>query len=325
MKVIFMGTPDFAVPTLNALINSSDHQVSAVFTAAPKLQGRGLKQLNSPVHELALKHQIPIHTPSTLRNEEAARLISSIEADIIVVVAYGFIIPPTILHAKKHGCVNVHPSDLPKYRGAAPLQRTIINGEKETAVCIIQMDEGVDTGDIILKEKFDLSSRITLPELHDTCAKIGAKLLLQTLDQITDLPKIKQSHDGSSYAKKLTKEEGRVNWQESAWQIDCRIRGMNPWPGVFFEYDGKIIKILEAQSQNFAGDKSKIMLEAEEGGDDFLAQDFGISPGTVLDDELTVACGQGRLLIRKLQQEGKKPLSTQEFLRGFLLPVGTRL
>lgn len=330
MKVIFMGTPDFALPTLKALINSKNHQVSAVFTAAPKLQGRGLKEVNSPVHNLAIKHAIPVYTPSSLRGEEATNLISSIEADIIVVIAYGFIIPASILTAKKYGCVNIHPSDLPKYRGAAPLQRTIINGEKTTAVCIIQMDEGIDTGDILLKEDLELNPRITLPELHDICAELGASLLIQTLDQITNLPKIKQSQDNSSYAKKLTKEEGRINWKESAWQIDCRIRGMNPWPGVFFEHDGKIIKILEAHSLNDGdvskSNASKITLDTEPTPPPSSQNQLSATnAGLVLDDMLTIACGHGRLLITKLQQEGKKPLSTQEFLRGFSLPAGIKL
>ena len=180
--------------------------------------------------------------PGELRENAISEM--SNDADVIVVTAYGFIIPKTILEAKKYGCLNIHPSDLPKYRGAAPLQRTIINGENKTAVCIMQMDEGLDTGDIIIKEELAISNKITFTELHDKTSKIGARMLVHVLDNIDKVTPFKQSNKGVSYAHKLSKEESKINWYEPAFLIDCKVRGMNPWPGIYFEYQGKKIKII---------------------------------------------------------------------------------
>ncbi len=290
-----MGTPGFAIPALKSLISSSDHRVKAVFTRAPKAQGRGMKLTNSPVHDLAILHNIEVYTPKTLKNEEAIKLIDSIRADIIVVVAYGFIIPENILGAKKYGCLNIHPSKLPKYRGAAPLQRTIINGETETAVCIMQMDKGLDTGDIILQTNLALRPTITLQELHDQCANIGGELLLEVLENIDTLPRIKQTEIGVSYADKLTKEEAKVNWNDSAFNIDCKIRGMNPWPGVYFIHDSKTIKILEATWTN---------------------NQHQSALGEILNNNFEVACGSGTLIIKSLKPEGKPKMSATDYLRG---------
>jgi len=304
MNVIFMGTPEFSIPALKKLIDTPDHQVIGVFTQTPKAKGRGLAQSNSPVHDLASTYNIPVYTPTTLRNQEAVELINSIEADIIVVVAYGFIIPENILNSKKYGCLNIHPSDLPKYRGAAPLQRTIINGESGTAVCIMQMSAGLDTGDIILQENFKLPERVSLPELHDKCANIGADLLLKVLSEIETLPRIRQSAQGITYAHKLSKSEGKINWNNSAHQIDCKIRGMNPWPGTYFEYDRKIIKVLQASFSD-------------------LEHDY--KPGLIINDQLEVACKKGVLKLEKLQLPGKALLAASEFLRGFKMTKGTLL
>ncbi|MCC8368825.1 MAG: methionyl-tRNA formyltransferase [Rickettsia endosymbiont of Oxypoda opaca] len=304
MKIILMGTPAFALPALEKLIYSNNHQLVSVFTQKPKAKGRGLHEVKSPVHQLAVQHRIPVYTPSTLKSNEVINLINSIEADIIVVVAYGFIVPTAILNAKKYGCLNIHPSDLPRHRGAAPLQRTIICGDKTSAVCIIRMDEGLDTGDIIVKQNFDIPARMTLEELHNKCAAIGAELLIKTLDEIDHLPHVPQIDQGVSYAHKLTKEEGKINWEEAAYQIDCKIRGMNPWPGVYFSYKDKIIKILEA---------------------DYLNQPHDFLAGTVISKKLEIACGTGILIIKKLQQEGRKIVTTEEFLRGVDIPVGTLL
>ena len=289
-----MGTPEFALPALKSIILSADHNVKAVFTRAPKAQGRGMKLTNSPVHELAISHNIDVYTPKTLKNDDAIRLVGSIKADIIVVVAYGFIIPQNILSAKKYGCLNIHPSKLPKYRGAAPLQRTIIDGEKDSAVCIMQMDEGLDTGDIILQENFALHERITLQELHDKCAKMGGDLLLNVLSNI-NLPRIKQDDGEHSYANKLTKEEAKINWQKSAYSIDCQIRGMNPWPGTYFKHDSKIIKVLEANYTNNCHNHT---------------------PGEILNSDFEVACGEGTLLIKYVKPEGKSKMKAADYLRG---------
>lgn len=295
MNVIFMGTPDFAVPSLQNLISSKEHNVVAVFSQRPKSKGRGMKIAKSPVHELADFYKIPVYTPTTLRKNESYELIDSISADIIIVVAYGFIVPKNILESKKYGCLNIHPSKLPKYRGAAPLQRTIIEGEKETAVCIMQMDEGLDTGDIILQENFSLNPRITLQELHDKCAQIGADLLLKTLNNIETLPRIKQSDVGVTYAHKLTKEESRINWHDSAFKIDCMVRGMNPWPGVFFEIQNKKVKILETEYSNI---------------------DHSFEIGLVLNKSFDIACGKGILHIKSVKPEGKPKMSAKAYLNG---------
>lgn len=297
MNIIFMGTPEFATSALSTLINSK-HKVVAVFSQRPKAKGRGMYITQSPVHRLASEHNIQVYTPVTLRNEEADQLISSIDADIIVVTAYGFIIPKNILESKKYGCLNIHPSKLPKYRGAAPLQRTIIDGNDSTAVCIMKMDEGLDTGDIMMKKEFPISDKITFKELHDECAQIGADLLLQVLDNIDNIKPRKQSEEGVVYAHKLSKEESKINWHESSFAIDCKVRGMNPWPGVYFEYQGKKIKIIEAE---------------------YLNIEHKYDPGLILNNGskfFEIACGQGVLRIFRLQSEGKKAMDARDWQRG---------
>lgn len=291
-----MGTPDFAVPALKSLIESKNHELVAVFTAPPKPKNRGLKIAKSPVHVLAEDNKVKVYTPESLRKGDAASVIDNIAADIIVVVAYGFIIPENILQMKKYGCLNIHPSKLPKYRGAAPLQRTIINGDKETAICIIQMDAGLDTGDVILQQDIDISNRITLTELHDKCANIGSDLLIKTLDNIDNLPRKKQSDQGLVYAEKLSKEEGLIDWQESAYEIDCKVRGMNPWPGAYFELNGTIIKILE----------SDIL-------DD---NDANRAPGDIIGNNFDIKCGNGALRLLRVKPSGKSEMSGVDYLRG---------
>lgn len=286
MKIIFMGTPDFATPSLQALLDSR-HEVVAVFTAPPKPKGRGMKLTLSPVHLLASSASIIVYAPSTLRSPEVLQQIDDIEADIIIVVAYGFIVPKRVLESKKYGCLNIHPSKLPRFRGAAPLQRTIIEGDKETAVCIMQMDEGLDTGDIILREDFPVANDITLPQLHDLCSEKGAGLLLQTLDGIETLPRVKQSEEGLVYASKLKKEEGFADWSEPAVVIERKVRGMSPWPGVFFEHGGVMVKILKARVVSGSDGKGFVM-----------------------------PCGEGFLEIELLQKPGKGVITGAEFLRG---------
>lgn len=293
-----MGTPLFAVPALKAILESKRHKVVAVFSQKPKAKGRGMKVAESPVHEMANGYNIPVYTPSTLRNDEADKLIKSIKADVIVVAAYGFIIPVNILEAKKYGCLNIHPSDLPKYRGAAPLQRTIINGENKTAVCIMQMDEGLDTGDIIAEKIFPISNKITFTELHDETSQLGAKMLVDVLDNIDKITPVKQAKEGVIYAHKLSKEESKIDWHESAFLIDCKVRGMNPWPGVYFEHKDKKIKIMEAE---------------------YIDVDHQYIPGTFLCNNFLfeVACGKGMLRILTLQPEGKRSMQAKEYLLGF--------
>lgn len=303
MNIIFMGTPDFALPSLQGLL-SSEHKISAVFTAPPKPKNRGLEIIKSPIHKLAELYNINVYTPISLKSKETQDLIASLQADIIIVVAYGFIVPKAILAAKHYGCLNIHPSSLPKYRGAAPLQRTIISDEQTSAVCVMQMDEGLDTGDIILQEKFTLPVDITLEQLSEFCANIGAKLLLQTLAAIDTLPRTPQNNEGLVYANKLTKEEGKINWHWQARMIDCQVRGMSPWPGVFFQYQNKIFKVTEATAKQISHD---------------------LQPGTVIDNNLLIACGKDALQIKKIQQAGKNILSAAEFLRGTSITAGVML
>ena len=232
-----MGTPDFAVPSLQALIDSK-HKVTAVFTQAPKPSGRGHKLTKSPIHNLAEMYNIPVYTPLTLKSVDSQNSIFQIEAEVIVVVAYGFIIPKVILAAKKYGCLNIHPSKLPRFRGAAPLQRTIMAGDEETAVCIMQMDAGLDTGNVILSENLALAGDITLQALSELTSNIGAKLLLDVIENIATLPRIPQTEQGLTYAHKLEKTEGRIDWNKSSIEIDRQIRAFDPWPGSYF-FQGK--------------------------------------------------------------------------------------
>lgn len=303
MKIIFMGTPEFACPTLKKLIES-EHEVVAVFSQRPKPKGRGYIETKSPVQNIAEEHNIPIFTPKSLRNEESYNIIHSIEADIMVVIAYGFIIPQNILVLKKYGCINVHPSKLPKHRGAAPLQRTIIEGDTETAVCVIQMDAGMDTGPILMQEDFSVPNNITLPALHDKCSNIGADLVLKTLSQIENIIPIPQKAEGFTLANKLTKEEGLIKWNQDADKIECQIRGMNPWPGTYFNFQDMQIKIKEA---------IKIDLP------------HNAVPGTVLDNHMTIACKQGAIQPLTVQRPGKNSISAEEFMRSGLIKVGTIL
>jgi methionyl-tRNA formyltransferase len=295
MKIIFMGTPEFSLPTLEAL--HQEHQVVAVYTQAPKPAGRGQAEKLSPIHKLANQLNLSVFTPKTLRNLDAQAELAALKADCAVVVAYGLILPKEVIASFAYGCINIHPSLLPKYRGAAPMQRTILAGEKETAMCIMQMDEGIDTGDILLMEKISLNDDISYPELSDNMAKLGAELLLQVLKNIDQIVPQKQSETGACYAKKITKEEAELNWNEDAAQLMLKVRALNPWPGTFFNYNGEKIKVLAAKVDN-------------------LEHDY--APGAVIDSKsLIVACANGVFQPTMLQRPGKGPVATNDFLRGY--------
>lgn len=299
MKIIFMGTPDFALPTLELL--SQQHEVIAVYTQAPKPAGRGQAETLSPVHILANKFNIPVFTPKSLRNAMSQAEFAALNADAAVVIAYGLILPKEILQAPKYGCINIHPSMLPKFRGAAPMQRTILAGEKETAMCIMKMDEGVDTGDIYKMKKVHLDNAITYPELANNMAHLGAEMLVEVLADIDNITPWKQTEEGVCYAKKIAKEEGELNWHESSEQLMRKVRVFNPWPGTFF-YDGdEKIKVLAAKSEN-------ILHEYQ--------------PGTVIDEKsLVIACSEGFFQPLIMQRPGKKPIATTDFLRGYKLKI----
>jgi methionyl-tRNA formyltransferase len=290
-----MGTPSFAVQTLQNLINNK-HNVVAVFTQKPKPKNRGMNIVLSPIHCIAKENNIKVFTPDNLKDEEIYNQIVAIDADCIIVVAYGMIIPQNIIDAKKYGAINLHPSKLPRFRGAAPLQRAIIAGDTETTICTMQMDKGLDTGDILLYKKMHITQRMTFTELHDIAAKIGADLIIKTLDNIETINPMKQSDEDVIYAHKLTKEEGLIDWRiDSAFEIDCKVRGMNPWPGVYFKNNGELIKILKS---------------------DYTNEIHDFEPGTILDKDFSIACVKGILTPLIVQRSGKKLISGRDFING---------
>lgn len=302
MKIVFMGTPDFSVPTLQALINHDNYDVIAVFTQPPRPAGRGHKVQLSPIHQLAEQHQLPVYCPVSLKkeNEEAVALLS--QADIAVVVAYGLLLPKIILDAPTWGCVNIHASLLPRWRGAAPIQRAIEAGDTVTGVTIMQMDIGMDTGDIISMKEVPITSTTSCQQLHDRLSDVGSQLLLDTLAEAGNWNTVPQPEKGVTHATKLRKDESIISWQLTATEIGQKIRAFTPWPGCFMEYKGERIKVLE-----------------------YIIVDEKTSeiPGTVIDDQLTIACGKGSLLRpTKLQRPSRKAAATAEILRGFPIIKG---
>lgn len=304
MRVIFMGTPDFATPSLQALINRGD-DICGVFTQPDKPKGRGHKMQPPPVKELALQHNLPVFQPNTLRDEDIQKSIKNLAPDVIVVVAYGKLLPLKVLEIPELGCVNVHGSLLPKYRGAAPIQWAVINGEKTTGVTTMFMAEGMDTGDILLKEETDIGAEETAGELFDRLKLLGAKLLTETLDRLErgELKGIPQDEEQATLAPMLKKEMSAIDWHKSAQHIHDQIRGLNPWPCAAAILEGKRVKLLA--SQVICGE--------------------GI-PGTVynLNGKLVVACGQGMLNITELQADTGKKMSGNSYLLGHPLTDGAR-
>jgi methionyl-tRNA formyltransferase len=301
LRLIFMGTPDFSVAILAALIEAG-HEIAAVYSQPPRPAGRGHKEQLTPVHAFAAERGLTVLTPKSLRNAEAQAEFAAFKADAAVVAAYGLILPQAILEAPAKGCLNVHASLLPRWRGAAPIQRAIQAGDAESGVTIMQMDVGLDTGDMLLVGRLPITATTTGQSLHDDLAALGAKLIVEALDQLPSLTPTPQSDEGVTYAAKLTKEEGRLDWSRKASELDCTIRAFTPWPGVWFEVNGERIKLLAAEIVSGSGE-----------------------PGTLLDDALTVACGEGALRLQKLQRAGKGALEAEAFLRGYAIPKGTKL
>ena len=298
MRIIFMGTPDFSVPVLTEIIGGG-HEVVAVYTRAPKPAGRGMEMKLSPVHALAERFGIPVHTPKTLRTPEAAELFRSHDADVAVVVAYGLILPQEILEAPHEFCLNLHASLLPRWRGAAPIQRAIMAGDGETGVMVMKMDVGLDTGPVAMVERVSIGADMTAGELHDKLSPLGADLMVRALAALSrgGLVFQPQADEGVTYAHKIEKAEARIDWTAPAKAVHDHIRGLSPFPGAFFEGDfgrgPERIKVLRAQPCEGAG-----------------------APGALLGDELTVACGAGALRLVEIQRAGKAPMKPQEFLRG---------
>lgn len=307
MRVVFMGTPEFAVPTLQAL--ADHHQVEAAVTQPDKQRGRGKKILFPPVKEKAIACGIPVYQPDRAGDEEFVKVIREINPDVIVVVAYGQILPENILNIPKYGCINVHGSLLPKYRGAAPIQRAVLDGEEKTGITTMYMEKGLDTGDMIDMAEIALDPKETAGTLHDKLMKIGADLILETLEKLESgtAVRVKQDNEKSCYAGMLTKEMGKIDFSEPAKKIECLIRGMNPWPSAYTSLNGKTLKIWEAE---------------------VLENGQGQEPGTVLEvtkDGIIVACGEGALKLLEVQMAGKKRMKVSAFVLGYPVEKGMRL
>ena len=308
MRIVFMGTPDFSVPALEALVEGG-HEVVAAITQPDKPKGRGKAVLMTPVKEKAMELGIPVYQPVKVREPEFVEKLRQMEPDAIVVVAFGQILPKSILEIPRYGCVNIHASLLPKYRGAAPIQWAVIDGERESGVTTMFMNEGLDTGAMLEKEAVTLDPKETGGSLHDKLSAIGGRLILSTLKGLEDgtLKGTPQTDEGTCYAKMLKKSLGDIDWTMDAAAIERLIRGLNPWPSAYTCLHGKTLKIWDG---------------------DVLEREYGVEPGTVAEvakDRLVVQTGQGSLAIRSLQLEGKRRMDAGDFLRGYAVEAGTRL
>jgi len=306
LRLVYMGTPDFAVPTLAAIIGQG-HDVAAVYTRAPQPAGRGMELRPSPVEREARRHGIAVLTPKTLRTPEAQEEFRTHRADAAVVVAYGLILPMPVLDAPRLGCFNLHASALPRWRGAAPINRAIMAGDAGTGVAVMRMEEGLDTGPIAMTTGVPIGPDMTAGELHDELAQAGAGLMVHALDVLEQgaLPLIPQPDEGVTYAAKIDKNETRIDWTKPWQAVHNHCRGLSPFPGAWFELPGAgkeavRIKVLRTTRGDGAG-----------------------PPGTVIDDKLTIACGDGAVRILELQRAGKQPMKAGEFLRGTPLAAGT--
>ena len=301
MRVVFMGTPDFSVPVLDALVEAG-HEVAAVYCQPPRPAGRGKKDRPTPVHARAEELGLEVRHPERLKGAEEQAAFDALKADVAVVVAYGLILPQAVLDMPTHGCLNIHASLLPRWRGAAPIHRAIMAGDAETGVCIMQMEAGLDTGPVLLREVTPIRAEDTTGSLHDRLSAMGAALIVKALAGLGELVPEPQPEEGVTYADKIDKAEAKVDWAAPAVEVDGKIRGLSPFPGAWFEYDGQRIKLLASRLAEGAG-----------------------APGEVLDDALTVACGEGAVQVLRLQRAGRGPQDAAEFLRGTKLPRGTRL
>lgn len=309
MRVIFMGTPDFATGTLEEIVKAG-HEVAGVVTQPDKPKGRGKTMMPTPVKETALKYNLPVYQPKKVREPEFVELLRSLKPDVMVVAAFGQIITKEILEMPKHGCINVHASLLPAYRGAAPIQWAVINGDKESGVTIMQMDEGIDTGDMIEKAVVPIAEDETGGSLFDKLSHTGAKLCVKVLRDLEEGTAVREKQPEESttpYAKMIDKKMGEVDWKKSAKEIEQLIRGLNPWPSAYTKVHGKTLKLW----------KAKVLLETSQ-----------MNPGQIVKvtkDSLAVQTGQGMLEIQELQLEGKKRMDTSSFLRGYTLAEGESL
>ena len=298
MRLAFMGSPDFAVPALRAL-HAAGHEIACVYAQPPRPAGRGQKETPCPVHRAALDLGLPVRTPARLkRNTAEHAAFAALGLDAAVVAAYGLILPKPMLDAPRRGCLNIHASLLPRWRGAGPIQAAILAGDAETGITIMRMEEGLDTGPMLLRAAIPISPRATTPQLHDALADAGAALILRALAE--DPPAVPQPEEGVTHAPKIAKADGRLDWTEPAIALDRRIRALTPWPGCFFQHGAEVIRVLAAEPVAGTG-----------------------APGTVLDGAPTVACGTGALRLLKLQRAGRAALPAAEVLRGYALPPGS--
>jgi methionyl-tRNA formyltransferase len=295
MRVVFMGTPDFSVPVLDALV-AAGHDVACVYSQPPRPAGRGKDLRKTPVHARAEASGIPVRTPLSLRSEAAAKELADLGADVAVVVAYGLILPQAVLDAPRKGCLNIHASLLPRWRGAAPIHRAIMAGDAETGVCIMRMEAGLDTGPVLLRQATAIGPQETTADLHDRLSALGAALIVQALARLDELAAVPQPEAGVTYAAKIDKTEARVDWVRPAAEVDRLIRGLSPFPGAWVPVEGERVKLLRSR----------------------LAEGQG-TPGQVLGG-FTVACGTGAVEVLEAQREGKRPMPAAEVLKGLTLP-----
>ena len=319
MRIVFMGTPDFSVPALKALVEAG-HQVIAVVTQPDKPKGRGKEVQMTPVKIQAMEYGIPVYQPAKVREASFVEVLKGLEADVYVVIAFGQILPKAVLELPKYGCINIHASLLPKYRGAAPIQWCVIDGERETGITTMMMDVGLDTGDMLEKAIIPIEEKETGGSLHDKLSMAGGDLILSTLKKLEEgtLVRTPQTDEGTCYAKMLTKSLGDIDWNQDAVSIERLIRGLNPWPSAYTMWNGKTIKIWAADV--IAGREAAEFL-SESG----VPAETGTAPGTVVCSDkrgLVVCTGGGLLSIRELQMEGKKRMDTPAFLRGYPIPAG---
>ena len=294
-----MGTPDFSVPVLEALV-AAGHEIACVYCQPPRPAGRGKKDRPTPVHRRAEALGLPVCHPVSLRTPEAQAAFAALDADIAVVVAYGLILPQAVLDAPARGCLNIHASLLPRWRGAAPIHRAILEGDAETGICVMQMEAGLDTGPVLLREATPIGAEETTGDLHDRLSQIGARCIVEALARLDILTPEPQPEDGVTYAAKIDKSEARIDWTRAAVDVDRQIRGLSPFPGGWTQVQGERIKLLASR----------------------LAEGQG-APGEVLDDALTVACGTGAVQVSRLQRAGRGAQLADEVLRGWALPAGT--
>ncbi len=301
MRIVFMGTPDFSVPVLDALVVAG-HEIAAVYCQPPRPAGRGKKDRPTPVQARAEALGLEVRHPVSLRGAREQAEFAALDADVAVVVAYGLILPQEVLDAPRHGCLNIHASLLPRWRGAAPIHRAIMAGDAETGVCIMQMEAGLDTGPVLLRRATSIGTEETTGALHDRLSMMGAELIVEALARLPDLEPQPQPGAGVTYAEKISKSEARIDWTRPAEEIDRKIRGLSPFPGAWTMVEGERVKLLGAR----------------------LAEGEG-RPGEVLDDALRVACKAGAVQLTRLQRAGKGAQDAATFLRGWPVPAGARL